>query len=166
MAKEKKSEIHITNNFNAPIGQHIDHVDTINFRMDGEGGIHFGEASNEAVKKAFFPDLPTKEEMQKAVMTTYKQGYWWSGRSWAVVYRVWQMKGYMKSISDFVRDVTTWPQVGYACTYDAVQKPIAKGLMIGTVDKWESNGANTQNIKLANALFAEIDKIREIEADK
>ena len=85
MAKEKKSEIHITNNFNAPIGQHIDHVDTINFRMDGEGGIHFGEASNEAVKKAFFPDLPTKEEMQKAVMTTYKQGYWWSGRSWAVV---------------------------------------------------------------------------------
>ena len=42
MEKEKKSEINITNNFNAPIGQHIDHVDTINFRMDGEGSFHFG----------------------------------------------------------------------------------------------------------------------------
>lgn len=44
MEKEKngKSEIHITNNFNAPIGQHIDHVDTINFRMDGDGNFHFG----------------------------------------------------------------------------------------------------------------------------
>ena len=40
--KSKKSEIRITNNFNAPIGQHIDHVDTINFRMDGDGQFHFG----------------------------------------------------------------------------------------------------------------------------
>ena len=46
MDKEKKSEIHITNNFNAPIGQHIDHVDTINFRMDGDGNFHFGMVEN------------------------------------------------------------------------------------------------------------------------
>ena len=49
MDKERKSEIHITNNFNAPIGQHIDHVDTINFRMDGDGTFHFGMV--EDVKK-------------------------------------------------------------------------------------------------------------------
>ena len=46
MEKEKKSEIHITNNFNAPIGQHIHHVDTINFRMDGDGTFHFGMVEN------------------------------------------------------------------------------------------------------------------------
>lgn len=46
MEKDKKSEIHITNNFNAPIGQHIDHVDTINFRMDGEGKFEFGIVEN------------------------------------------------------------------------------------------------------------------------
>ena len=40
--KERKGDISITNNFNAPIGQHIDHVDTINFRMDGDGTFHFG----------------------------------------------------------------------------------------------------------------------------
>ena len=36
------SDINITNNFNAPIGQHIDHVDTIDFHMDGEGNFQFG----------------------------------------------------------------------------------------------------------------------------
>lgn len=36
------SDINITNNFNAPIGQHIDHVDTVNFKMDGDGQFHFG----------------------------------------------------------------------------------------------------------------------------
>ena len=46
MEQEKKSEINITNNFNAPIGQHIDHVDTINFRMDGEGNFHFEMVEN------------------------------------------------------------------------------------------------------------------------
>lgn len=46
MEKDKKSEIHITNNFNAPIGQHIDHVDTIHFRMDGEGKFEFGIVEN------------------------------------------------------------------------------------------------------------------------
>lgn len=40
--KDRKGDISITNNFNAPIGQHIDHVDTINFRMDGDGTFHFG----------------------------------------------------------------------------------------------------------------------------
>ena len=35
-------DINITNNFNAPIVQHIDHVDTIDFHMDGEGNFQFG----------------------------------------------------------------------------------------------------------------------------
>ena len=42
MENDKKSGISITNNFNAPIGQFIEHVDTVNFRMDGEGNFHFG----------------------------------------------------------------------------------------------------------------------------
>ena len=45
------SDINITNNFNAPIGQHIDHVDTVNFKMDGDGQFHFGmvEKVNDAL---------------------------------------------------------------------------------------------------------------------
>ena len=51
MDKDRRSEIHITNNFNAPIGQHIDHVDTINFRMDGDGTFHFGMVDTARVEK-------------------------------------------------------------------------------------------------------------------
>ena len=44
-------DINITNNFNAPIGQHIDHVDTVNLQMDGDGQFHFGmvERVNDAL---------------------------------------------------------------------------------------------------------------------
>ena len=52
MEKDKKSEVNITNNFNAPIGQHIDHVDTINFRMDGDGTFHFGMVENVKANEA------------------------------------------------------------------------------------------------------------------
>ena len=57
MDKDKRSEIHITNNFNAPIGQHIDHVDTINFRMDGEGSFHFGMVEKAEVVENSLPDV-------------------------------------------------------------------------------------------------------------
>ena len=40
--RKGRGDIHITNNYYAPIGQHIDHVDTLNFRMDGDGTFHLG----------------------------------------------------------------------------------------------------------------------------
>lgn len=70
MEKERKSEIHITNNFNAPIGQHIDHVDTIQFHMDGDGTFHFGRVENARVEKKkatrkAMPDALTSEEAEE-----------------------------------------------------------------------------------------------------
>ena len=66
MDKEKRSEIHITNNFNAPIGQHIDHVDTINFRMDGDGTFHFGMVDTARVEREDAGgDGKPKEEVRK-----------------------------------------------------------------------------------------------------
>ncbi len=59
--KDKKTEIHITNNFNAPIGQHIDHVDTINFRMDGNGEFHFGTVENVKKETAETADVQSTE---------------------------------------------------------------------------------------------------------
>ena len=160
--KKKKSEMHITNNFYAPIGQYIEHVEHNHFGMDRDGNFRFVDAKGDDVQKKLFPVLPTKEEMCKVVMETYKGGYWWGNRSWAVVYRVYQMKGYMKGISEFVRDVETWQiELSYECNYDAVQKPIAKSLLIGPVEKWELNGANVQNVKLANALLVELNKNKE-----
>ncbi len=81
MDKEKKSEIHITNNFNAPIGQHIDHVDTINFRMDGDGNFHFGMVENvkEGKQKAekwedLLPKELSSEEAKEMIETAIEAG--------------------------------------------------------------------------------------------
>ena len=59
---DKKGDINITNNFNAPIGQHIDHVDTINFHMDGDGTFHFGMVE----KAAGAAEMPEQLRSERA----------------------------------------------------------------------------------------------------
>ena len=77
MEKEKKREIHITNNFNAPIGQHIDHVDNISLHMDARGGIQIvnnpqrqeAEAEVQIFRNYLLPQpLQTKHLMQVVLM--------------------------------------------------------------------------------------------------
>ena len=104
-------------------------------------------------------ELPTREEMIQAITKTVRDGYWWAARAWAVVYRVYQMKGYMSGVSQFVREVKEWKvKTGFDCTYDSVQKPIAQGVFIGNPDKWEANGAQGQAVKLAQALLKELER--------
>jgi hypothetical protein len=103
--------------------------------------------------------VPSPMEMQAAVEETIRQGLWWSNRSWSVAYRVYQMKGYQQSISQFVRDVAEWNVAkGFECNYDAVQKPIAQGLLIGDPKKWVDNGAQKQAPALAEAMLNLLDK--------
>lgn len=103
--------------------------------------------------------LPTREQMIQAVKATVKQGMWWSSRSWAVVYRVYQMKGYVRNYTNFVNEVKAWKvETGFECTYDAVQKPIAYGLYVGFPEKWENNGASKQAVKFALSLLKELEK--------
>ena len=78
--KTNKSEIHITNNFNAPIGQHIDHVDTINFRMDGNGQFHFGMVENVNKEKKEL----NYELLARAIENC--QRYFWGNSAYAVVF--------------------------------------------------------------------------------
>ena len=74
--KDRGGDINITNNFNAPIGQHIDHVDTINFRMDGDGTFHFGMVEKATVTEEVSEQLRSeraerlKERLTDAGMLT------------------------------------------------------------------------------------------------
>ena len=74
--KDRGGDINITNNFNAPIGQHIDHVDTINFRMDGDGTFHFGMVEKASVTEEVSEQLRSeraerlKERLTDAGMLT------------------------------------------------------------------------------------------------
>ena len=99
-------------------------------------------------------ELPTKEQMCAAIKESVKLGMWWSSRSWAVVYRVYQIKGYMNGFTQFVREVNTWSvKTGFECNYDAVQKPNASGVLAGNPDKWEAQGGSRQAVKLAQFLI-------------
>ena len=67
------------NSFNAPVGQHNDHVDTVNFSMDKDGIISF-----EPVRGTGKSIMPP-EVMAKASEQTMEEGYWWASTAWAVV---------------------------------------------------------------------------------
>ena len=98
--------------------------------------------------------MPTAEKMSDALRRTVSEGYWWSNRAWAVVYRVCQMLGYTGSYSTVVEDAGKWAvDTGYELNYDAIQKPMAKGWLIGPVENWERQGAAKAFPVLANALL-------------
>jgi len=102
---------------------------------------------------------PLPETMARAVEKTMAQGYWWASTAWAVVYRVYQMKGYGGGFSQFVKEVATWPrtrQWEMECNFDAVQKPVSSGRLSGMPETWRANGAQEQATKLAFALMEEL----------
>lgn len=137
----------VNNYFNAPIGNYYEYVEN-----------NYAGSGPEKQEK-MFPQLPTCEQMEQAVKGSVAQGCWWSNRAWAVVYRVWQMRGYMNSIAQFVREVNEWEvKTGFECNYDAVQKPIAQGILSGMPDKWVEQGSQIQTVKLAKSLIDELEK--------
>jgi len=154
------ADIHITNNFNAPVGQHIDHVDRIDFRMDGDGNFSFGHVDEMGMVKNkpsnASTDIPTAARMAEAVEKTIRDGYWWGNTAWCVVFRVMQMMGYKGSQTDFVREVDKWPfsyAIQYKCNIDSVGKPLRKGTMVRDVEYWQQDGAQPQYVRLANELM-------------
>ena len=83
--------------------------------------------------------------------------------SWSVVYRIYQMKGYQGTVSQFVRDVSQWPftmQIRYDCNDDAVGKPIRTGKISRSLDKWAEDGASSQFIILGEALMKALAQFR------
>jgi len=100
------------------------------------------------------------EEVKQAVKSTIRQGLWWSSRSWSVVYRICQIKGYMNGFSQFARDVNSWGiDWEFNCNYDAIQKPTCKGFLSGNPDTWVAKGAPQQFEKLGSALLLELDNL-------
>ena len=109
------------------------------------------------------PSSFAPEAMVWAVEKTIKDGHWWGNVSWSVVYRIYQMKGYQGTVSQFVRDVSQWPftmQIRYDCNDDAVGKPIRTGKISRNLDKWAEDGASSQFIILGEALMKALAQFR------
>ena len=84
-----------------------------------------------------------------AVEKTIKDGHWWGNVSWSVVYRIYQMKGYQGTVSQFVRDVSQWPFTMH------IRYEISRSL-----DKWAEDGASSQFIILGEALMKALAQFR------
>jgi|GEM_PF-6321900 len=77
MTKEEnneKTQVHITNNFNAPIGQHIDHVDNIYFRMDKDGTFHFEHVEHIDCSVDDASENDALKRLARAVATVRNEG--------------------------------------------------------------------------------------------
>ena len=108
-------------------------------------------------------EIPPLEAMVWAVEKTIKDGHWWGNVSWSVVYRIYQMKGFQGTVSQFVRDVSRWPftmPIRYDCNDDAVGKPIRTGKISRSLDKWAEDGASSQFIILGEALMKALAQFR------
>ena len=137
-------------NYYNSVGQRIDSVNTQNFATEKWLETPKLQATTTT------QEVPRQEVMARAVEKTMASGYWWATTAWAVVYRIYQMKGYTGSIRQFVRDVEEWPwqkELRIPCTYDGVQKPIVSGKLSRTIDKWKEDGATDQMLKLGFALL-------------
>jgi len=141
----------------APGSQYVDKQ--FNFG-DKVSGIATSTKQTEGEPKS---EIPPPETMVWAVEKTIKDGHWWGNVSWSVVYRVYQMKGYQGTVSQFVRDVSRWPftmYIRYDCNDDAVGKPIRTGKISRSLDKWAEDGASSQFIILGEALMKALAQFR------
>ena len=148
----------ITINYYNSVGQRIDSVTTQNFSSDKwlRKSHHTPVDDTKQEEREPKEETPPPEVMAWAVEKTIRDGYWWGNVSWSVVYRIYQMKGYRGSISQFVRDVSQWPftmHVSFDCNDDAVGKPIRTGKIQRSLDKWAEDGASSQFIILGEALM-------------
>ena len=120
--------------FFKPVGQFIEHVDTVNFSMDKDGNFHFENVGQVNKQNAAGENKPkerkaTKEMMSKAMLKTLQDGYWKAARAWAIVYQVYCIWGYKGTQQDFIEEVKTWPDVDknrYVCNRDAATKLSSK----------------------------------------
>ncbi len=102
--------------------------------------------------------LPSDEKMKEVIARSVEEGYWWGNRSWAVVFRVYQMKKYKGSVSHFIEKASQWDiKTGYELNYDAVHKPLTDGRIVGPLEKWEENGVPNRAIKLCDFLLEKLD---------
>ena len=137
-------------NYYNSVGQRIDSVNTQNFATDK------WLETPKLQETTTTQEIPRQDVMTRAVEKTLESGYWWATTAWAVVYRIYQMKGYTGGIMQFVRDVKEWPwtkKLRIPCTYDSVQKPIVSGKLARSIDKWKEDGASEQMVKLGQTLL-------------
>ena len=99
---------------------------------------------------------PSAEEMVVACEQTRSECLWWGNASWSVTFRVYCILGYKGNETSFIEDVNSWPfkkPFAYICNRHSLGRPLQRGRINGPLEKWASDGASTQEIKLGERLM-------------
>ncbi|MBR6032994.1 MAG: hypothetical protein IKP36_13730 [Bacteroidaceae bacterium] len=157
MDKDRKSEIHITNNFNAPIGQHIDHVDTINFRMDGDGTFHFGMVNSICTEKTANDGgkRVDSESLSRALKGC--KAFIWGNAAYGVVFCVCRDLYHLaNNASNFERLLA---EAGIEIPDGTINNAMNRNPWMKLhIDKWEQQGVMERVLKLRDSFSQEMEK--------
>lgn len=159
--EKEKPQVNITNNFNAPIGQHINHVDNVYFSMDGDGTFHFGQVEQlstvpraEGEKKGAFGDVPA-EWVERALKAAAP--LMWGNSAFAVLFcELRDHHQYPNNMSQFERDADALARrlkLAKTCPEQTLIKAFHHNkYLLSDVDTWETRGASTRAMKLLRKL--------------
>ena len=159
---DKKTEIHITNNFNAPVGQHIDHVDKILFSMDGDGTFHFENVdSMEQVPQTDLDELSDEEYWAMLGKTVKTCGdIIWGNAAMSVIYCVCRDAYKRKdSAASFERAMMSQ---GIDCPLGTVSNAMRNNPFLKLeMRKWKANGAKLRVLNLARVFMRNMELERQ-----
>ena len=133
---------------NKTYNYHVYHAPVYNYnghRQEAE--VNSQEADN---------DPPTPEDMVEACEQTRSECLWWGNASWSVTYRIYCILGYKGNETSFIEDVNGWPfkkPFAYICNRHSLGRPLQRGRINGPLEKWASDGASSQEIKLGERLM-------------
>ena len=156
MDKDKKSEIHITNNFNAPIGQHIDHVDTINFRMDGDGNFHFGMVDSVSTAKTATEGKKRVDTKLLAKVLNKCEAFIWGKSAYGIVFCVCRdLYNLENNASNFERLLA---ETGIEIPDGTINAAVNRNpWMKLNIEKWEQHCAMQRALKLRDEFKRQMD---------
>lgn len=142
---QEKSRFVTNVNINAPIHNYYAHIEKMYTGSQPK--------SDSNVK-------PTEESICRAVERAMAEGLWYASTAWAVAFRIYQLKGYNGSVSQFVRDVKNWPFKRIPenwCTDDSISKPLRTGKLSGYPNTWKANGVQEQTALLGLYIMDDLE---------
>ena len=146
--------LNFTFNFNAPVGQNIAHVDTLEAHFDKEMTMQVVDTATLCREAAKSDPRLRFEDLARAVEAT--QSFFWAQSSWAVVYCVCREHlGIADNMSEFEKCVQglTFTKKVYECPTGTIQKALANNeYMRYPLYRWPEGRASRLATELMKTL--------------
>ena len=146
--------LNFTFNFNAPVGQNIAHVDTLEAHFDKDMTMQVVDTATLCREAAKSDPRLRFEDLARAVEAT--QAFFWAQSSWAVVYCVCREHlGIADNMSEFEKCVQglTFTKKVYECPTGTIQKALANNeYMRYPLYRWPEGRASRLATELMKTL--------------